>query len=120
MTRSTKLRTALAALAVTAVGVTGLAGTAEAAHHKSTKLTITAEAGGFHGYVKSTKSFCLADRQVRVYNALTGEAILMDTTEDDGSWDTGNPGIRTGSYFARVSASPGCKAATSKTVQAQP
>jgi hypothetical protein len=119
MTRSTKLRTVLAAVAATAVAVTGVAGTAEAAP-KKTKLTITAEAGGFHGYVKSKKAFCLSDRQVKVYDAQTGEAILMDTTSEDGSWDTGNPGIRSGSYFAHVSASPGCKAATSKTVQAQP
>jgi hypothetical protein len=118
MTRTTKLRTVLAAVAATAVAVTGVAGTAEAA--PKAKVTITAEAGGFHGYVKSKKTFCLADREVRVYNAQTGQAILMDTTSEDGSWDTGNPGIRSGSYFARVTASPGCKAATSKTVQAQP
>jgi hypothetical protein len=118
MTRTTKLRTVLAAVAVAAVAVTGLAGTADAA--QKTKLTITAEAGGFHGKVKTTKAFCLADRQVKVYNAQTGQAILSDTTSEDGEWDTGNPGIRSGSYFARVSASPGCKAATSKTVQAQP
>ena len=119
MTRTRKTRATLAALAVMAVSVTGLAGTAEAKPAKS-KVTITAEAGGFHGYVKSKRAFCRADREVKVYNAATGEAILSDTTSEDGSWDTGNPGIRTGSYFARVSASPGCKAATSITVPAQP
>jgi hypothetical protein len=118
MTRNRKTRAALAAVAALAVSVTGLAGTANAA--TKSKVTITAEAGGFHGYVKSKKAFCRADRTVKVYNAATGEAILSDTTSEDGSWDTGNPGIRTGSYFAKVTASPGCKAATSKTVQAQP
>jgi hypothetical protein len=118
MTRKHRTRTALAAVAAAAVAVTGLAGTAEAA--PKNKVTIQAEAGGFHGYVKSKKAFCVADRTVKVYNAATGQAILSDTTSEDGSWDTGNPGIRTGSYFAKVKASPGCKAATSKTVQAQP
>ena len=84
------------------------------------KVTIQAEAGGFHGYVKSSKPSCVANRTVKVYNAQTGQAILSDTTEDDGSWDTGNPGTRTGSYFAKVTKSTGCKGATSKTVQAQP
>jgi hypothetical protein len=118
MTRKHRTRTALAAVAAAAVAVTGLAGTAQAA--PKTKVTIQAEAGGFHGYVKSKKSFCVAERTVKVIDARTGQAILSDTTEDDGSWDTGNPGIRTGSYYAKVLASPGCKAAKSKTVQAQP
>jgi hypothetical protein len=118
MTRTRKTRAVLAAVAATAVAVTGLAGTADAA--TKSKVTIQAEAGGFHGYVKSSKPSCVANRTVKVYNAKTGQAILTDTTEDDGQWDTGNPGIRTGSYFAKVTKSPGCKAATSKTVQAQP
>jgi hypothetical protein len=70
--------------------------------------------------VKSKKALCLAERTVKVYDAATRQAILSDTTSEHGSWDTGNPGIRTGSYYAKVTASPGCKAATSKTVQAQP
>jgi hypothetical protein len=117
MTRTRKTRAVLAAVAATAVAVSGLAGTADAA--TKSKVTIQAEAGGFHGKVKSSKPSCLANRTVKVYDAQTGQAILSDTTESDGSWDTGNPGIRTGSYFAKVSKSPGCKGATSKTVQAQ-
>ena len=115
MIRKHKVRIALTALAVS---VTAFAGVAEAA--PKTKVTITAEAGGFHGNVKSKKAFCVANRTVKVINAQTGQAILSDTTEDDGSWDTGNPGIRTGSYYAKVLAGNGCRAATSQTVQAAP
>lgn len=115
MIRKNKIRIAAAALAIS---LTATVPAADAA--KKDKLTIQAEAGGFHGKVKSKKAFCLNERSVTVYNAATGEAVLNDTTGPDGSWDTGNPGIRTGSYFAKATAKPGCKALTSKTVQAQP
>ena len=114
-----KIRIGLAALAVSVTAMSGVTAAADAAPKKKDKITIVAEGGGFHGKVKSKKSFCLSERQVTVYNAATGQAVLNDTTGPDGSWDTGNPGIRTGSYFAKVKASPGCKAATSKTVPAQ-
>ena len=115
MIRKNQIRTALAALAISLTATVGVADAAQ-----KNKLTIKAEAGGFHGKVKSKKSFCLAEREVTVYNAATGEAVLEDTTSSDGKWDTGNPGIRTGSYYARATATTGCKALTSKTVQAQP
>ncbi len=120
MNPKNKIRVALSALAISLTAVAGVAGAAEAAPKApKAKITIKAEGGGFHGYVKSSKSFCLDERKVTVHNASTGQAILTDTTGPDGSWDTGNPGIRTGAYYARVSRSPGCKGATSKTVQAQ-
>ena len=109
-----KIRIAIAALAISLTATTGAA---EAA--KKDKLTIQAEAGGFHGQIKSKKSFCLANREVTVYNASTGEAVLTDTTSSNGEWDTGNPGIRTGSFYASTPATSGCKALTSKTVAAQ-
>ena len=122
MTRNNRIRTALAALAVS---VTAFAGIASAA--TPTKVTIQAESGGFHGYVKSSKASCVAERTVVLYEQLgsfqnpsSDQRILTDTTDEDGSWDTGNPGLRDGRFYARAKRSPGCKPASSRTIPAQP
>lgn len=126
MTIKTRIRHSLTALAIGVTAVAGLAGPASAAAPAPTKVTIEAEGGGFHGYVKSAKAKCKADRTVYVYEQAgskqspsTDERVLMDTTSSDGEWDTGNPGIREGRFYARATRSPGCKPANSITVSAQ-
>lgn len=125
MTIKTRIRNSLTAIAVGVTALAAFAGTATAAQTAS-KVTIEAEGGGFHGYVKSSKAKCKADRTVYVYEQAgtkqspsTDERVLMDTTSPSGEWDTGNPGIREGRFYARVTRSPGCKPASSITVSAQ-
>ena len=79
-----KIRIGLTALAVSVTAMTGVTAAADAAPKKKDKITIVAEGGGFHGKVKSKKAFCLNERQVTVYNAATGQAVLNDTTGPDG------------------------------------
>lgn len=122
MTRSNKIRTALVSLAVS---VTAFAGIASAA--TPTKVTIHSESGGFYGKVKSSNPGCVSERTVVLYEQLgatqsprTDQRILSDTTDEDGRWDTGNPGLRDGRFYARATRSPGCKPANSRTIPAQP
>ena len=125
MSNKSKIRSALAAAAVAATALAGFAGPASAA--TPTKVTIQAESGGFHGYVKSSNPDCVSGRTVVLYKQLgsvqnpsTDQRILTDTTEDDGQWDTGNPGLRSGKFYARAKRTNECKGANSKTIPAQP
>jgi len=131
MTRS-KTRTALVSLAALAVSVSGLAGaTGASAASADTKVVIKAESGGFYGYVKSSDpDTCANDRKVTLFEQLgstqdprSDRKVGSDTASPNGTkymWSTGNTGDRSGDFYARASKIPGCKAATSKTIPAQP
>ncbi len=126
MTSKTRIRNSFAALAISALALAGLAGTASAAAKAPTKVLIQAESGGFHGTVKSPRLTCRSERLVVVYKQLgskqrpgTDQRVAMDTTEENGEWDLGNPGLHTGRYYARAIATPECRAANSITLRAQ-
>ena len=127
MTRKTKFRRSITALAVTALALAGLGGSAAgAAAATPTKVAIFAESGGFYGFVKSASPECKVERTVAVYKQLgakqrpaTDQRVAMDTTGEDGEWNIGNPGLRSGRYYARATVKPGCKAANSITLRAQ-
>jgi hypothetical protein len=127
MTRTNKIRTGLTALAVSLTALAGFGGAASAAGGTPTKVTIQAESGGFHGYVKSANPNCVEGRTVALYQQLgsrqnprTDLRVLTDTAEEDGEWNTGNPGLRSGRFYARATRAPGCKPANSRTIPARP
>jgi hypothetical protein len=113
----TKTRRALTAL-VAALSVAGAATTSVAAANTSSpdKLTIHYNGDGFDGTIKSSKASCLANRTVSVHKG-SGRVLYMDTTESDGSWDTGNSGPTHGKFYATVNAKGGCLPLVSKTIQ---
>jgi hypothetical protein len=113
----TKTRRALTAL-VAAVGIAGAAtpGLA-AAHSAQDKLTIHYNGDGFEGQIKSMKQSCLANRTVSVHKG-SGRVLYTDTTDTDGSWDTGNSGPTHGRFYATVNAKGGCLPLVSKTISA--
>lgn len=126
MTRKTRIRNSLAALAISALALGALAGTAGASGKAPTKVLIEAESGGFHGTVKSPNPGCRNERLVLVFKQLgprqhpaTDQRVAMDTTEENGEWDLGNPGLHFGRYYARATATPYCRAANSITLHAQ-
>lgn len=128
MTSKTKnFRHTVAVLAVSALALAGLGGSAAGAHAATpTKVTITAESGGFYGAVKSSKLECKSERTVLVFKQLgnkqrpaTDQRVAMDTTGEDGEWNIGNPGLRSGRFYARAVRTPDCLAANSITLRAQ-
>lgn len=130
MTTKSRIRTSIAALAVSAVAVAGLAGLASASPAPApTKVLIQAESGGFFGYVKSPKLECKSERTIVLYRQLgskqrpaTDKRVAMDTSQANGDgymWNTGNPGLHTGRYYARATKTPYCNAANSVTLRAQ-
>ncbi|MDX6624843.1 MAG: hypothetical protein QOE75_2775 [Solirubrobacterales bacterium] len=126
-TRKSNFRQTVAVLAVSALALAGLGGSAaSAAAATPTKVTITAESGGFYGAVKSSKLECKSERTVLVFKQLgakqrpgTDERVAMDTTGEDGEWNIGNPGLRSGRYYARAVRTPDCLGASSITLRAQ-
>lgn len=126
-TRKSSFRHTVAVLAVSALALAGLGGSAAgAAAATPTKVTITAESGGFYGAVKSPQLTCKSERTVLVLKQLgakqrpaTDQRVAMDTTGEDGEWNIGNPGLRSGRYYARAVRTPDCKAANSITLRAQ-
>lgn len=105
--------------------LTGVAATASAEAAPKAKVTVTIKAEGVElsGVVKSKKASCSANRKVKVFIMVDGEPHLFatDTTDEDGpapyDWNTGNTG-QEGTFFAKVSAKPGCKADVSPTITA--
>jgi uncharacterized low-complexity protein len=115
---TTKTRRTLAALvAALSLGAAATAGVAEAHGSAASKLTIHYSGDGFFGKVKSPKASCLANRTVTVHRA-NGKELYTDTTETDGSWETGNSGPVSGRFYATVDARGGCLPLVSKTIQA--
>src|SRR6266516_1684598 len=100
ITKTRRTLTALVAALSVAVGATGAA----AAHSPSpSKLTIHYSGDGFFGKIKSSRASCLRNRTVTVHRA-NGKELYSDTTETDGSWDTGNSGQVSGRFYATVDA----------------
>jgi hypothetical protein len=54
---------------------------------------------------------------VTVHKA-NGKELYTDTTETDGSWDTGNSGPVHGKFYATVNAKGACLPLVSQTIQA--
>ncbi len=127
MTRKTTIRHTIAVLAVSALALAGLGGPASAGAATPTKVAIQAESGGFFGAVKSPKPQCKSERTVLVFKQLgakqrpaTDQRVAMDTTGEDGEWNIGNPGLRSGRYYARAVRTTECLGANSVTLRAQP
>ncbi len=113
----TKTRRALVAL-LAALSVAGAATSVASANSPShDKLTIHYSGDGFYGKIKSGKASCLANRTVTVHKS-SGKVLYSDTTESDGSWDTGNSGQVRGKFYATVNAKGACLPLVSKTIQA--
>ncbi len=109
----------LATAALTGVAATA---TAEAAPKAKVTVTIKAEGVELSGVVKSKKASCAANRKVKVFEVVDGSPVFRysDTTDEGPApydWNTGNTGEE-GTFFAKVSAKPGCKADVSPTVVA--
>jgi hypothetical protein len=104
--------TALAAAAVLcmSVGSTAIAGAAGGTE----KVTIKYNGDGFQGKIKNAKPKCLKDRTVNVLK--NGVKVYTDTTEDDGTWNTGNSGQTSGTFKAKVKAKGNCAALTSRSI----
>jgi hypothetical protein len=112
----TKLLAAVGALAVCgAVALPGVAGAGTAAKAAKTRVTIHYNGDGFEGKLKSSKAKCIKNRKVKVFKK-NGQKLYSDTTETDGSWNTGNSGQIHGSFYAHTGRKPGCKPGTSKTI----
>jgi hypothetical protein len=128
-TRKNKIRNLVLALAAAAIAVSGFAGTASAAGPAPTKVLIQAESGGFFGSVKSPSLECKSGRTVVLFQQLgakpkprTDLRVGMDTAQanrDGYEWNMGNPGLRSGRFYARAVATPNCLAANSVTLRAQ-
>ena len=114
--RSNKIRTiVLAIVAVLAIGAVAAPGAALAKKSKKAKLTLVVNGGDFSGQIIDKKHpECLADREVTVFSVQGNEPGPSDTSDEDGSWNTGNNGAYDGKYYASTPATPGCKALTSK------
>jgi ABC-type sugar transport system substrate-binding protein len=111
ITKTRRSLTALVAALSVAAGATGVA----AAHSpEQAKLTIHYSGDGFYGKVKSSKANCLANRTVTIHGP-HGQT-LKDTTEDNGTWDTGNSGQAHGKFYATVNARGNCLPLVSKTL----
>jgi hypothetical protein len=97
---------------------------ADAAAKAPVTVTIKAEGTDLSGVVKSRNpELCAANRKVKVFKVINGENHLFttDTTDEPGNapyeWSTGNTG-QEGTFFAKVSAKPGCRADVSPTITA--
>jgi hypothetical protein len=112
----TKLLAAVGALAVCgAVALPGVAGAGPAAKAAKTRVTIKYNGDGFEGKLKSSKAKCIKNRTVKVFKK-NGQKLYSDTTEDDGSWNTGTSGQIHGRFYAHTGRKPGCKPGTSQTI----
>jgi hypothetical protein len=94
-----------------AAGATG----ASAHSTSQDKLTIHYNGDGFQGAIKSSKAKCLSNRTVSVHKG-SGRVLYTDTTDSDGSWDTGNSGQAHGKFYATVNAKGACLPLVSKTI----
>jgi hypothetical protein len=110
---SRKIRTTLAVLAA-AIGVSAVAGVPVASADTPT-LTIKYNGDGFEGRLKSDKASCLKNRTVKVFKK-GASGTLMDTTDSQGRWNTGNSGQAKGKFYATIAAKTGCAPAMSQTI----
>ena len=115
--RSNKFRSiVLAIVAVLAIAAVAAPSAALAKKkNKKASITLVINGGDFSGQIKDKKRpQCLADREVTVFSVQGNEPGPSDTSDLDGSWNTGNNGAYDGKYYAQTPATPGCKALTSK------
>ncbi len=113
---------AVLALAAVFVAVLAFAGPALSAEPAKTTLTIRAQGLDLSGTVRSERSRCLGNRQIKLYKVKPGadELVATDTSERQGNrgvWSTGNTGM-SGRFYVRTGKVPGCKGAVSKTIRA--
>ncbi|WP_395692732.1 hypothetical protein [Nocardioides sp.] len=116
-----------ASSALVACGAGLVPAVAHASSRADVTVTITAEGTDLSGVVKSTRPrLCAADRTVVVFKVVGtpggGDDLRFasDTTDLQGgqyTWSTGNTGTE-GRFYARLRATPSCKAATSRVVRA--
>ena len=123
---STRIRTAVAvAVAAVTCSAVAMPAVAKAAGSAKTKVTIKAPNGEYFGTVKSKNpALCAEGREVQVFKLLADgpHLIASDTASLNGNryeWSTGNTGAGDGTYFAKVAKIPGCKGATSKTIEVE-
>ena len=105
-------------------GAVAMASTAGARGKASTTVTIKFNGDGFQGKVKSSKAKCVKNRTVVVYkqkgssqNPSADQKLFKDTTDKEGSWDTGNSGQAHGKFYAVAKATTDCKKGFSKTIK---
>ena len=111
---------ATTALAVASLGV---AGAAEATPIK-TKVSISAEEGGFSGSVSNNKTKCEADRKVRLFlqkgakpSTEKDSRVGSDLSNDEGDWSVKTG--KEGKFYAHVKKTKTCAGNFSKTVNSE-
>ena len=122
---------ALAVVLAVVLGGLGTSAYAAGGTHRTgparTTVTIKAQGTDLSGTVSSPKPRkCAANRNVLLYKVKgtkgggDDQRIASDHAERSGGvyrWSTGNTGIE-GRFYAKVKATPSCRAATSKVVRA--
>src|SRR4029077_12892196 len=104
-----------------------LTGSAQASGLATTTVTIKGQNGDYSGAVNSPRLHRCADqRTITVYkqkgsvqNPSVDTEIGSDTSElhgHHGEWSIGNSGFKSGWFYARAARTPGCKAASSKSI----
>ena len=85
----------------------------------NTEITISEQGGDFSGKVKSSNGYCVENRTVKLLQKQQGkdQKIATDTSGMDGEWSTGNTGLDTGRFYAKVKALASCDSAKSKTIK---
>ena len=108
-------------------GAVAMASTAGARGKASTTVTIKYNGDGFQGKVKSSKSKCVKNRTVKVYkqkgssqDPSTDKKMFKDTTEDNGSWDTGNSGQAKGKFYALAKGPTAVRRASARPSRSSP
>jgi hypothetical protein len=118
----------LLAAGVLGLGAAAFAAAALAVVPANTVVTITGTQGDFEGTIVSPKlRKCASGRTVNVYRQKgavqrprTDNLIASDTSElrgKKGVWSVGNTGFKSGRFYARAPAKPGCKAGSSRTLR---
>ena len=105
-------------------GAVAMVSTAGARGKAATTVSIKYNGDGFQGKVKSSKAKCVENRTVKVYKQ-TGSSqdpssdkkLFKDTTESDGSWNTGNSGQAHGKFYALAKGTTDCKKGLSQTIK---
>lgn len=106
--------------ATVALAFAGIAGAAT-----PSSISIKHLGGGeFTGKVKSDDAGCRADRTVVLYQ-LKGKSpkpkndrkIVKDTTDEQGRWNTGQTGERSGKFYAKVKRTDDCRGAISQVIK---
>lgn len=101
-----------------ALVVLGLFAGPAAAGTVDSSITIKEDGGDFSGKVKSEIGACEGNRSMKLMKQRPGKdlKIAVDTTENNGSWNTGNTNETQGTFYARVVAEDDCRGASSRKV----